>query len=433
MSDGTMHIVATGLNHQTAPVELRERIAFSAARLPDALAKLCDRETICEAAILSTCNRAELYAATPEPAAAVADLVRFISEYHQVGVEQVETHLYRHTDDTAARHLFRVASGIDSMVLGEGEILSQVKQAHQHAAEAGTSRTFLNELFQRGLHIGKRARTETGIHRGAVSVSSVAVELACDVFGDLRGREVLVVGAGEMSAQTLKHLVAHGVATVVVANRTYERAAELAAANGGLAIRFDDFPQRLQSADIIVSASAAPHPILTVEKLRPHLAARRGRPLFVIDIAVPRDVEPEVAQLPNVYLFDVDDLQEVSDRSRHEREREVARVEALIEDETARFMSWLRSRGATPLVTALRSHAEALRDQETERYLRRLAHLSAEDQETVRQMMRALTNKLLHAPLTNIKRIAAGRGGQEELDLIRQLFDLDDDDRGEQP
>lgn len=422
-----LHILATGLNHKTAPVEVRERIAFQQACLDSALSELTSCAKVEEAVILSTCNRAELYCISSHPEESAEQLGLFFGEFHGLDPGLVQPHLYHHLDGPAARHLFCVAAGIDSMVLGESEILSQVKQALQFASEVGTSHTVLNELFQRSLHIGKRARTETAIHRGIVSVPSAAVELAESVFEDLQGRQVLIIGAGEMSAQTLKHLVGHGVESVVVANRTYQRAAELAAANGGQAITFDDFPAHLEQADIVVASSAAPHAIITVDKLRPRLAARRGRPLFIIDIAVPRDVEPEVASLPNVYLFDIDDLEQVTSRYRAEREQEVVRVEAIVDAETSRFMSWLRSRGAAPLIKQLRSRTERLRDDETERWLRKLPELAEEQQDVVRQMMRSFANKMLHAPTTNVRRIAAAND-EQQLDVVRQLFELEGGD-----
>ncbi|MCC7491519.1 MAG: glutamyl-tRNA reductase [Fimbriimonadaceae bacterium] len=419
-----LHLVAAGLNHRTAPVEVRETLAFSAASLPDALAELQGQEPVAEAAILSTCNRAELYAVSPDPVAGAEAMVGFLTAFHHLDPTALRPHLYHHCDEQAARHLFRVAAGLDSMVLGEGQILAQVKAAHQAAAEAGTARTYLQELFQRGLHIGKVARTETGIHRGAVSISSAAVDLAKTVFGDLTGRRALVVGAGEMSEQTLTHLVDQGVASVVVANRTHQRAVELASRYQGRAVRFDDFEAELSQTDIVVSSSAAPHPILTVEKLRAPLAARRGNPLFIVDIAVPRDVEAAVADLPNVYLFDIDDLQGVAERYREERAREVGKVETLVDAETARFMEWLHSRGSTELIVELRERVEGLRDAETERWLRRLPELDERQQELVRQMMRSFSNKLLHGPLTEVRRQAATPQREDHAHWVRRLFGL---------
>ncbi len=421
---GRTRLVVVGLNHRTAPVELRERIAFNAGNLPAALREMRGLPGVAEAAVLSTCNRCELYAAADNPAVAIAELSAFLAEFHGLRPADLAEHLYRHEDPAAARHLFRVAAGIDSMVLGEGQILGQVKAAFRLAAETRTARAFLHELFQRALHVGKRARTTTGIHRGAVSISSAAVDLATSVFGNLTGREALVIGAGEMSEQTLKHLVDHGVASVIVANRTFDRAVDLAGRYAGRAVTFDDFPGHLRSADIIISSSAAPHPIVTVDKLRPVLAARRGRPLFIVDIAVPRDVEPEVADLPNVYLFDIDDLDQVAERYRAERAREVVKVEGLIEEELTQFAVWLDTRTAKPLIVELRERVEAVRDAELERWLRRLPDLTEAEREVVRQMMRSFGNKILHGPLVEIRK---GSGSEEESNvraLVRRLFDL---------
>ncbi len=419
-----LHIVAAGLNHRTAPIELRERVAFGNGRLEAALGQMTELPGLGEAVILSTCNRAELYTAAASADGAVEALERFLSDFHGVARDEVSPHLYRHVDEAAVHHLFTVAVGLDSMVLGEGQILAQVKQALLSASEAGAARTCLQELFQRALSLGKRARTETGIARGAVSISSAAVDLAKTTFGDLKGREVLVVGAGKMSRQTLTHLVDCGVKSVIVANRTFDRADELAGQFGGSAIRFDDFPAHLDRADIIVSSSSAPHPIITVDKLRPHLTTRRGRPLFIVDIAVPRDVEPAVADLDDVYLFDIDDLQTVCERYRAERAKEAAAVSLMVDEETRRFEHWLGSRSVTPLLVELRSRTEALRDAELERWLRRLPNLEPEEREVVTQMMRSFANKLLHGPTTHLRATAGREQGAEWVPFVRSLFEL---------
>jgi len=421
-----MHILATGVNHRTAPVEVRERLAFRDHNLPVALCELRSRSPVAEVAILSTCNRAELYTVSPEPEQARRAVVSFLGDFHEIDPRQVEPHLYQHTDEQAARHLFRVAAGLDSMVLGEGQILGQVRHAMQSASDAGTSLTFLNELFQRSLHIGKRARSETGIHRGAVSISSAAVDLAKSVFGELQGRKAMVIGAGEMSEQTLKHLMDAGVESVVVANRTFQRAVALAEQYHGEAVTFDEFPKLMVEADIVISSSAAPHPIVTVDKLKPQLGNRRGRPLFLVDIAVPRDIETAVGQLPNVYLFDIDDLQGVADKYRAERAKEVDKVEGLVEHEIHRFMNWMGGRGALPLVKDLRQQVEAVRDAECEKFLRKMPELEPREQELVRQMMHSFANKMLHSPTTEIRKRAGGQDEADYVETVRRLFGLDD-------
>jgi glutamyl-tRNA reductase len=428
MADRGLHIISAGLNHHTAPVAVRERVAFAQPRLGDALHTLAGQPAVAEAAILSTCNRAELYCASFEPEVARRQVLEFVADYHRLDPADIHPHMYHLQDAEAARHLFRVAGGLDSMVLGENQILAQVKNALQLAREAGTLCGTLNELFQRSLHIGKAARSDTAIARGAVSISAAAVDLARNVFGDLSRCRALVIGAGEMSAQTLKLLCDYGVQSVVVANRTYQRAVELAELHGGAAVTFDEFPQHLAQTDIIVSSSSAPHPILTVEKIKAQLGARRGRPLFIIDIAVPRDVEAAVAELPNVYLFDIDDLEQVTSKYRQERAREVVKVEALVERETDRFMHWLSARGVTPLISQLRSKTETLRESELDRWLRKAPELTAEQEEVVRQMMRSFSNKLLHAPLTQMRQLAADQPEGEQVEWLRRLFDLDGED-----
>ncbi len=417
-------VVVLGLNHRTAPIEVRERLAFSGARLRTALDELASQPSLREVAILSTCNRAEVYVATTDAVRAADAVTAFLAAAHDGDAAVLTPHLYHLAGPDAARHLFRVAAGLDSMVLGEGQILAQVKAALLSAGDAGTAQTVLQELFQRGLALGKRARTETEIHRGAVSISSAAVDLAISVFGNLAGREALVIGAGEMSEQTLKHLVAHGVASVVVANRTHQRAVELAEQYQGRAVTFEEFGEHLAVADIVVSSSAAPHPILTVAKLQPYLPRRRGRPMFIVDIAVPRDVEAAVGELDNVYLFDIDDLSGVAERYRQEREREAVKVEQLVAAELAAFVAWLEGRQALPLVVELREHVEALRDAELDRAMRRLGHLGEADREVVRQMMRSFANKLLHGPLTDIRRHAGEPDAVVYASWVRRLFRL---------
>ncbi|HAZ63937.1 MAG TPA: glutamyl-tRNA reductase [Armatimonadetes bacterium] len=419
------HIIAAGLNHRSAPVELREQVAFRPTELEDALTDVVGRPHISEAVILSTCNRSELYAMTTRPEPAVAALGSFLADFHGLDPAELEPHVYRQVDAGAIRHLFEVAAGLDSMVLGEGQILAQVKQALAGAAGVGTAGACLNELFQRALRLGKQARTDTEIGRGAMSISSAAVDLARTTFGELAGREVLVVGAGEMSRQTLIHLRDQGVRSVIVANRTYDHAHELATEFGGQAIRFDDFAAHLGSADIVVSSSAAPHAIITADGLRPVLAERRGRPLFIVDIAVPRDVEAAVAELDDVYLFDIDDLNGVCDRYRAERAREAQAVAHLVEAEAVRFGAWLQARAVTPLVTELRERHEALCEQELERGLRRLTDLTPAQRQQVERMMRDYTHKVLHGPVTGLRELAAERGaGRDWTGLVRRLFGL---------
>ncbi|HIE53224.1 MAG TPA: glutamyl-tRNA reductase [Armatimonadetes bacterium] len=427
-----MHILTIGLNHQTAPVELRERLAFPDASLGQALQGLVEETCLLEAAILSTCNRAEIYGVAAEPEPAQQDTVRFLSEFHGLLAEDFVPYLYRLGDAEAVQHLFRVACGLDSMVLGESQILGQVKQALLQASQHGTARLLLQELFRRALHLGKRARTETDIGKGALSVSWAAVELARSIFGSLHGRSVLLLGAGKMGELTAQCLLDSGVKAVFVANRTPSRALRLAERFGGEPVAFDRFGEKLVEVDMVISSTAAPHFLLHQAQLRPLMQRRRGRPLFLIDIAVPRDVDPAVGQLDNVFLFDIDDLEAVVAQNRREREKEALRVQALIEEEGRAFLRWLNSLRAKPLIVALRQQTEALWQAEYERWMNKLPDLTDREREMVRRMLRSFANKMLHQPLTQIRALAAQPEGYQQLETVRRLFALDLTSAGEE-
>jgi glutamyl-tRNA reductase len=417
-----MQVFVLGLNHKSAPVEVRERLALSPSRLAQALRTLRGLPGISEAAILSTCNRAEFYVAGDE--AAVAQLEAFLCEQAQGA--SIQPHLYRFEGGESARHLFRVASGLDSLVLGESEILGQVKSALAQSREAGTCGPVLDEALRRAIACGKRARTETGIGRGALNVGSAAVELARQIFGPLQGHTVLILGAGKMSALTAQHLVSSGARRILVANRTYARAQELArtfsdeATRGeaaprprqvlagipnadARAVSWEEFPARLVEADIVISSTRAPHLILTPEHIAPAMRARLGRPLFLIDIAVPRDIDPRVNALEDVYLYDIDDLSAVVESNRAGRAVEAARAESIVDEEAASWQKWLRGRGSSPVASALAQHAQQVRDREVEAALANLGHLSERDKATVAALGRALSSKLLHAPLRHLR------------------------------
>lgn len=426
-----MHLLTLGLNHRTASVEIREQLAVAEESQPAALAWLLAQPGIREAAILSTCNRSELYLAGDEDAPAAAR--RFLTEWRGLNAEALQPHLYLLRDLEAARHLLRVAGGVDSLVLGESQILSQVRQALETAQQSGAVRGLLNELFQRALHTGKRARTETDIGRGRLSISTAAVELAGQVFTDLSTCSALLLGAGEMSELTAQYLVDSQVRRWWVANRTAARAEELARRFGGVAVPFAEFPERLTEADIVLSSTSAPGFVLGPELLAGAMRRRRGRPLFLIDIAVPRDVDPAVRGLDNVFLFDIDDLEQVVATHRQEREQEIRKVEDLIAEELGGFQDRLNALDASPLIRELRRRAEELQQTELDRWRSRLEHLSEEDRAMVEQILRGYANKLLHVPLVEVKRLANAEDGHLRLEAIRRLFglkpDLESDER----
>ena len=423
-----MPLLVLGINHQSAPIEMREKLAIGDRELPRALAALADVPGVSECALLSTCNRTEAYAVfapgTDDPEDALAE---FLAGRHGLSRHEFDGHLYCYRDGAAASHLFSVAAGIDSMILGEPDIQRQVKQALEAAQAARTAGTLLNKLFQEALVAGKRARTETGIARGSFSVGAAAVEYAAQIFGEsLAGHTVLVLGAGKMSEVTARHLQARGAPAVLVANRTFEKAQQLAAQFGGQARRFDDLPQLLLQADIVVCSTAAPHPIVTLPMIRDAMRARRGRPLTLFDIAVPRDVEARVDALDNVYLFNIDHLQEFVAEARQARAAEVARAREIIDAAVAEYLRWGRSLEVAPLIVAVREKLDAVRLAELARLRARLPGLSEKEWRAVEAAMQAVTNKIAHPATQAIKASAQDDAGPAALDAIRRAFGLED-------
>lgn len=418
-----MHLVVIGLNHKTAPVEVRERLSFDGQRLPQALKELHSSGRVSECVILSTCNRSEVYACTP----ARADddvIIEWIGRFCGTGTEEFAACLYSRAGHKAAEHLFRVSAGIDSMVLGEAQILGQVKDAYAAACGAGTTGPVLNNLFQHAITAGKRARTETDIGRGAFSVGSVAAGLAQSIFGDLSGPRVLVVGAGKMAELTLTHLLSSGAQRPIVSNRTVERALQLAERFCGEAVPFEELQSALESADIAITSTGSAEPIITRQAVAAAMRARRGNPLFLIDTAVPRDVEPGVAELDNVFVYDIDDLQAAVDTSVGSRKAEIARVEAIVAEEVAAFTEKLRELDAAPVITALREKFEQIRTQELEKLKSRLGHLSEQDIEIISAATRSIVNKICHTPMIQMKESLAEGRDSAKLDLICELFGI---------
>ncbi|MEZ5301128.1 MAG: glutamyl-tRNA reductase [Verrucomicrobiales bacterium] len=340
--------VCLGINHHTAPVELRERMAVAQEKLAGAVHELTALEPIREAVLLSTCNRVEIYAAVNDDAEP-ADGIRALDQYLRghFGLEPDAEHFYRHAREAAARHLFRVVSGLDSMVLGETEIFGQVKKAYSEALAAGATARALNKLFQTAFRVGKAVRNETKIQRGSTSVGSVAVDLAERIFGDLRECDVMILGAGEMSRTTAQSLRSRGARSIIVSNRSYDKAVQLAGEMGGKAVRFDSFADEIKGVDIVISSTGAPHYVIHRDHLAAALRARRGRPLFLIDIAVPRDIDPAAAELEDVYVFDIDELESIADEARQERQRQIQGCEAMIDSFLAEIEMG-QTQGASP-------------------------------------------------------------------------------------
>jgi glutamyl-tRNA reductase len=416
-------LVVVGVSHRTAPVEIREALAFAKDTLPDVLRRLREQGPVDEVMILSTCNRVEVYgrATTPDGGERLAD---FLAVSHGRTAADLDGYLYRLTGDEAVRHAFRVAASLDSMVLGEPQILGQVKEAYHIAEGAGTLGSVLQALRNRALASAKRARSETGIGHNAVSVSYVAVELARKIFGDLRGCNVLLVGAGKMSELAAKHLVRNGARATVLGGRRFERAEQLAASLGGRAMPFESLREELGRADIVISGTGAPGVIIHREDVVAACAARHRRPLFLIDIAVPRDVDPSVRSLEGVFLYDVDDLRSVAEANLRERRKQAAAAEALVEREAREFLDWQRSLDVVPLLVELRRRGEEIRAAEVEKVRNRLGALSPEQEEALQAATTAIVNKLLHQPTVQLKEVSRNGHASEHLALIRKLLGL---------
>lgn len=424
-----MPVAVVGASHRTAPIELRERLAFGRGELAGALAALADAPGA-EAVVLSTCNRTELYLAGGDGGVALEQAEAMLAERLGVSPSEAARWLYVRRDREAAQHLFRVAAGLDSMIVGEPQIQGQVREAYASSREAAAARgpvvgPALNRMFQTALSVGGRVRSETGLGVGAASVSSAAVELAKKIFGSLKGRRALVLGAGEMSEVTLECLRGEGVRTAVVANRTYARAAELAERWGGTAIHWEEFAGALAEVDIVICSTAAPRPVLTLERFRAALPKGARRPLCIIDIAIPRDVETTVGDQENVFLYNVDDLQGIVDASLDRRRAELPAAEGIVADGVEDFWGWYASLAVVPTIRALRDHGERVRQDEVERALSRLRHLGDEDRAAVDALTRSLLAKLLHAPTTRLREAAGNGRGTGVIDTVRYLFELD--------
>jgi glutamyl-tRNA reductase len=417
-------LVAIGLNHRTAPLELLERMTVSDAALPKALHDLVARENVSEAVVLSTCNRTEVYAAVEKFHGAYHDVREWFSELAFLPPEQFTDHLYVHYDADAAAHLFRVASGLDSAVLGETEILGQVKRAWERAQGETTTGAGLNLLFRHAIEAGKRARTETGISRSITSLSQAAVALAVERLEGLGERRVLVLGAGEMGEGIVQALAGAAPAEILVANRTWERAVELAASCGGTPVRASDVSSHLDRLDLLITSTGSPALMLEAADVEPVVAARGGEPLLIVDVAVPRDIDPAVGELSGVTLLDMDDLRAFVDAGLDERRRAAAEVQLALEDELERFVSVASAREVAPLIASLRGRAEAVRQGELERFAARLAELDDREREAVEALTLGIVGKLLHDPTVELKDAAGTPRGERLADALRDLFDL---------
>jgi glutamyl-tRNA reductase len=422
-----MDVIVVGLSHKTAPVEVREKLAVPESRLDEALARLRGYAGIREGFLLSTCNRVEVYAVVDRIEDGHARIQEFFADTHfSLSSEQLTPHLYEYTGDRAIGHLFRVAASLDSMIVGEPQILGQMKDAFEVALNHKASGVVLNKLVRKAISVAKRVRTETKIAETAVSVSYAAVELARKIFSNLKEKTVLLVGAGEMAKLAAQHLVDQGVRKVSITTRDAASAVELARRFNATSIPFESFRNEMAEADIVLCSTGASHYLIGVEDVQQAVRRRMNRPIFLIDISVPRNIDPAVKDIDNAFLFDIDDLETRVEQNLEERRREAVKAERMVEDEVAQILQWLKSLEVTPTIVALRGRAEDIRQAEIEKALARLQHLSPQDRGVVEGLASGIVNKLLHGSLVTLKAESSSGGGALFVEAARRFFGLDD-------
>lgn len=420
-----MNIIVVGLSHKTTPIEIREKISFPENKINESLEQLHKYEEIHECIIVSTCNRVEIYAVVKNIHDGIKDIKYFISSCHQLSIEQFDKHLYTHNDDEAIKHIFRVTCSLDSMVVGEPQILGQIKDAYALAMEDNFTSLILNKLMKKSFSVAKRIRTETAIAKNAVSISFAAVELAKKIFGGVDDKVVMLIGAGEMGELAAHHLVNSGVKKVLVSNRTYQRAVDLAEKFCGSPVKFDVMNDYLVETDIVISSTGAPHYVLKKSEIEKVIIKRKNKPMFLIDIAVPRDIEPTVNEIDNVYLYDIDDLQTVVNANIKGRMKEAVKAEAIIEKEVGQFSSWLSTLEVVPTIVSLREKMEEIRQTEFKKTLSKLTSISDKEKEILNKLTSSIVNKILHDPLIVLKKQSESDNGTIYVEVARKLFKLD--------
>jgi glutamyl-tRNA reductase len=416
-----MNFFVIGVNHKTAPVEVRERFAIPEAQLPDALRQLTGTPGVEEGMIVSTCNRVEIIARGNNGS---CDLRGFMKKFYGFEPAEYDRYLFEHRGKDAVRHLFRVASSLDSMVVGEPQILGQVKEAYAVARAVGTVQSQLDALLTRSFAVAKKVRSETAVASSSVSVASVAVELAQKIFGDLKGKAICLVGAGKMCELAARHLIAHGAGKIYVANRTFERAVALARKFNGEPVSFDKLYETVEKTDIIITSTGAPHTIFRKEHGERFLKIRKNRPMFFIDIAVPRDIDPKLNDLDGIFVYDIDDLQQVVSSHLGDRKREADRAEALVAGEVERFESRMRTVNVVPTIVSLQEHLETVRQAEIDRLRGRLGELTPDQEMAVEALTKGIINKIMHTPITTLKTAAREQEATTVVELVRRLFNL---------
>ena len=420
-----MHIVVVGLSHKTAPVEIREKLAIPESRMGEALLRLCSYQGVKEGLLLSTCNRVEVYAVVEELEPGYGRIQEFLADAHMsLSSEQLTPHLYWQTGDRAILHLFRVASSLDSMIVGESQILGQLKDAFEVALTHKTTGLILNKVVKKALSVAKRVRTDTKIAETAVSVSYAAVELAKKIFSDLTDKTVLLIGAGEMAKLAARHFIASGIRHVRVTTRSPQHAVELADRFNGTAVPFDQFRDAMAAADIVLVSTGASHHLVSSEDVQRAVKLRMNRPIFLIDISVPRNIDPSVRHIDNAFLFDIDDLKYRVEQNRGERLQEAEKAERMVWTEVGTVQHWLQSLEVTPTIVALKNRVEDIKRAEVEKTLGRLAHLSPQERATVEGLASSIVNKLIHNTLVTLKTEVASADGAAFVEAARRFFNL---------
>lgn len=421
-----MNIIVVGLSHKTAPIEIRERLAVPERRMGEALSRLCSYPGIKEGILLSTCNRVEVYAVVEEIESGYSRVREFLADTHlSLSSEQLTPHLYWHAGDKAVAHLFRVAASLDSMIVGESQILGQLKDAFEIALTHKTTGLILNKVVKKAISVAKRVRTETKIAEMAVSVSYAAVELAKKIFSNLSEKTVLLVGAGEMAKLAARHLMAHGVHQVRITTRSPHAAKDLAGRFNATPIPFEEFRDDMATADIVLVSTGASHYLISAEDVQRAVRQRMNRPMFLIDISVPRNIDPAVRHIDNAFLFDIDDLKMRVEQNREERLQEAEKAERMVAEEVVVLRQWLKSLEVTPTIVALRARTEEIKRAELEKTLGRLGHLSNQERELVESLASAIVNKLIHGAMVTLKAEANSSGGAAFVEAARRFFNLD--------
>jgi glutamyl-tRNA reductase len=420
-----MDILVVGLNHNTAPIEVREKLAFNGPKLEEGLKALHSLNEINEVVVLSTCNRVEMYTCVNEAGKASEAIKSFISTFHGIDRGLLDESLYFHSGPAGVLHSFRVAASLDSMIVGEAQILGQLKESFEFSLERKATGVMLNKLMKKSISVAKRVRTETRIAESAVNISSAAVDLARKIFTHLEEKSVLLLGAGDMAELAAKHLMSGGVRDVTVANRTYETGCALAEQMGGRAVEFAVFPGEMERSDIVICSTGAPEYVVKKELMHDVMKARKQKPVFIIDISVPRNIDPEINRLENVYLYDVDDLRSVADAGLEERKKEAAKGESIVTEEVETFLRWRASLDAVPTIVALREKAEAVKREELGKAFTKVPDLGEKERKLVEQVATSIVNKLIHPPTAALKQDAEDK--DELVATIKRLYGIEAD------